>query len=1225
MVWIALLAFGLGQAAQSKTNFWSSVLNSQSIERHQNTEFNYALDLSKSNFYALDLDSTNLEPDLRAVDMGQSIILTVNVEATGPQLDIDRYINTIARLQRIQLKSAGASISNPKLIETKNQDGRTVKFYHHVTRHPKIVRDHVSAVWVDNNIVYQLAATSHLKPSDDLLTFVQDLLPNFTHLKQTFDHFSEHDHKPVADYQSTSFGYRMDLKEQWVPWPNFSHRIPAADFAAVSPMALGAGVLPVCWQETRPHRSALVGALLSGINLETDDFPPVEDFEAVPVSKAGARAITGHGKVQYQGQPTWFRLWLVDNEHCAYLVWTHSRISEQHLAQGARQVWNAFSLLETASVAKGQFDSSDDETVQAIAINAVGLSFFNDENYRRAQEYFIQASDLMVDNQTYLDNVLYAFARAEANDAALRWLEPRLDNFDPEEPSVLAWHAWFLSKNGKNDQAVNRYKKLFETDHQNDEDFTSYIELLSKEQDWTGLAQAFEDYQPQNPRTIALARIDSLIEAQEYQKAQTILKGLQGTAFDDELALKQIDIYDAQDQPSKIKDVAQQLIDQGHASALSYFWHGYANYNLESYSEARQSLELAQQYQPENETIALYLDAIKRAIGEGHNEEIENLVEPVGLPPELESQFAEPQLAIRKDEYDSFYLFRATGYELDPEQGRRQSEYWQIRINDEQGAERFSTLQFGFEPQSERFYVNQLLVRDGSSGEILARADRDSFYVTDQSEDAEADFERTANLPVAGLKPGTILELVVTTESNYTQLPTDHHYLSSRRPIVHSAVFARGALDTLRYASFGMLEPDRSADTLTFYLSEPMVFHSESLIADYHDVFPWVKIGNIDQSWTDIGEQYLAKIEDKITADGIEAILDDLPDGLSQTKKIEHLSRFVQRELRYEAIEFGRRAQIPNTPQLTVENRYGDCKDHATLLHTLLREAGITSHLALASLDYPISTELPDLAQFDHMIVYVPEQKLFIDTTDKTSHLGAGPPRGLAGEQALVLSDQPKLIDIPQDQPISTLNVERTIDFTDDGELRVFEQATLNGSYGADLRGSLVDIEPISRQRSIQAWLKDEFPGSELIDQTVKNLNQPNQPLQIELSYLVPRDLTRFTIPAFFERNYLRSEAHRDRRHPFTQGDRLQIQSTTRVKSTGFEFDASDFAELVQTDFGAFSRLTTTSSEPGLTMSYVFESADGVFPAEQYRKYYRFSNDAIRAAEPMVRQTLNQR
>jgi len=83
---------------------------------------------------------------------------------------------------------------------------------------------------------------------------------------------------------------------------------------------------------------------------------------------------------------------------------------------------------------------------------------------------------------------------------------------------------------------------------------------------------------------------------------------------------------------------------------------------------------------------------------------------------------------------------------------------------------------------------------------------------------------------------------------------------------------------------------------------------------------------------------------------------------------------YLNREIRYTGIEFDRASIIPHMPSETLEHRYGDCKDKATLLVALLRSLDIPANVALLAigdrLEVPI--DQPGLGLFDHAIVYVP-------------------------------------------------------------------------------------------------------------------------------------------------------------------------------------------------------------------------------------------------------------
>jgi transglutaminase-like putative cysteine protease len=52
----------------------------------------------------------------------------------------------------------------------------------------------------------------------------------------------------------------------------------------------------------------------------------------------------------------------------------------------------------------------------------------------------------------------------------------------------------------------------------------------------------------------------------------------------------------------------------------------------------------------------------------------------------------------------------------------------------------------------------------------------------------------------------------------------------------------------------------------------------------------------------------------------------------------------VQHDIRYVAIELGIGAQQPHPASDVFTKRYGDCKDKATLLSSILKEIGVDSY-----------------------------------------------------------------------------------------------------------------------------------------------------------------------------------------------------------------------------------------------------------------------------------------
>jgi hypothetical protein len=95
--------------------------------------------------------------------------------------------------------------------------------------------------------------------------------------------------------------------------------------------------------------------------------------------------------------------------------------------------------------------------------------------------------------------------------------------------------------------------------------------------------------------------------------------------------------------------------------------------------------------------------------------------------------------------------------------------------------------------------------------------------------------------------------------------------------------------------------------------------------------------------------------------------------------------RFVQKKIKYLSIENGLEAFTPRDPNSILQNKQGDCKDMALLLHSALEHYGVKSYLALAAtLDYPFDTDFPSLSSGDHMICAVHRNNrwMFLDATE---------------------------------------------------------------------------------------------------------------------------------------------------------------------------------------------------------------------------------------------------
>ncbi len=141
-----------------------------------------------------------------------------------------------------------------------------------------------------------------------------------------------------------------------------------------------------------------------------------------------------------------------------------------------------------------------------------------------------------------------------------------------------------------------------------------------------------------------------------------------------------------------------------------------------------------------------------------------------------------------------------------------------------------------------------------------------------------------------------------------------------------------------------------------------------------------------EQSWQDVGRWYrdlLAGLPRR--APPVRRLAAELTTG-EQTprQRLEALLAYLRRKVRYVAVQVGIGGYRPSAPEEVLSRKWGDCKDKSLLLVDLLEEAGIAARPALILLaeDRRIDPEFPSPAQFNHLIVAVPQAAVEIRDGD---------------------------------------------------------------------------------------------------------------------------------------------------------------------------------------------------------------------------------------------------
>ncbi len=1028
---------------------------------------------------------------------------------------------------------------------------------------------------------------------------------------------------PGAGYSSGAFAYEIEPPAgTWVRWAALADDYAHADVGYLGVNGYGAVVMPVCWQGDKPSQLALLDVFLSRFG---EDYPtPFVDSES-DVSKANASGSYLVGNEAVDGEDYTYHFWIVASESCAYTLAAWGPADDARTVRDLQALWESLQLHGSPAILEGG-GSDAEKTANAFFLNQVGTHYFEARSYRAAFRFLSQAADLDAGEPAYVMNALRVLVEIDAYQEAYEWLQMRLSRYD-DDLVVRSWDAWLAYQNEDTDKALRLYEELFREGYREDDEFALYVGLLADQEKWERVESEFARYAEEGmSETLRKLQAELLSRRGNYEEALAILDSMmEGRPFSADLAYAKIEVLDQLDRPAEMLQLAELLIDKNYRSLESYFYKGYAEYQLKSYLKARDSFSAALKYSPASSVVQEYLASINSILGEGENASISEALPAVILPAELQSLVDSAAFDETIDGYGAWFLNRITGYAFDGGDTLSRTLVQQIKVQDAQGVANFSTLEFNFDPAFEQLYVNKLVVRN-REGDKVAEGDRAAYYVTSTVDGYEASTEKTAHLPVPSLAPGMVIEAVVTKRINVEKdaFPLDIHYLSSSRPIGYSAVFVSGNHDRLRYESFGIAPPVTRNGSLVWEMANPVVYRWEPMQPWYDRMLPWVTIGTTSASWSEAGNDYLAIIDDKLQAERVADRAARLVEGIGDTqRKVEIVSHYVQKELHYEAIEFGRRAYVPKTARETLRDRYGDCKDHAVLLVSMLKSVGVPAQLALVNINQRVLPELPNIDQFDHMIVSVPldDRRLYIDSTDKDLRLGATPPRYMAGNHALVLGETPELLAIPEFAVgDSGLQVQRDIERIDDNQLRVTEVGVFSGYQAADMRGQLREIESSEMLGTMQRWVADRYSDAIVEDAFVDNVFDASGELVVELQYRLAIDTESFKLPGFFEATFLDYERLPERRFGFEIPAPLTVSTVTTVRQSAVSklAIAAKKPDADESRFGSWRR-KIDSIDDGWILRLDYTSGHDEYGPEDYSEFTDFHRRLVGSIEqPMV-------
>lgn len=281
------------------------------------------------------------------------------------------------------------------------------------------------------------------------------------------------------------------------------------------------------------------------------------------------------------------------------------------------------------------------------------------------------------------------------------------------------------------------------------------------------------------------------------------------------------------------------------------------------------------------------------------------------------------------------------------------------------------------------------------------------------------------------------------------------------------------------------------------------------------------------QSWNDIAQFFASLASTRAAATPpLQTKVRELTNGAATLDSVRALARFAQRDVRYVAIEIGIGGYQPHLAGEIFTNRYGDCKDKATLLRTMLREIGIDSYYVLVNTRRgAVDPELPTMDAFNHVILAIRAPSstllalidhpkagklLLFDPTSTTTPFGQLPSYLQDGRGLIVMEQGGDLVALPAHAPqANQLRRTAKLQLAPDGTLKGDVEEVRTGRIAAEMRNELQAMTASERTRYVESSLAAHLARSAVAGLAIENIDDPEADLVTRYTLTAPSYATR--------------------------------------------------------------------------------------------------------------------
>jgi hypothetical protein len=355
--------------------------------------------------------------------------------------------------------------------------------------------------------------------------------------------------------------------------------------------------------------------------------------------------------------------------------------------------------------------------------------------------------------------------------------------------------------------------------------------------------------------------------------------------------------------------------------------------------------------------------------------------------------------------------------------------------------------------------------------------------------------------------------------------------------------------------------------------------------------------------------------------------------------RIRSIARFIQ-SLQYISIDIGigrGNGYRPHPASEVLRKAYGDCKDKANLMRTLLKALNITAYPVTIYLgdSTHVREEWPSPGQFNHCIIAIKVgdevqlptvieypsigRLLIFDATDESTPVGDLPEEEQGSLALVIAGDQGKLIRVPVMQPnTSRLERETNVELTSQGSITATVREDSIGQTAVDERRMFRELSPAAYRSLIEQWVGRGVTAA-TISKIESTDDKTNNRFALDVNFSAEKygqlmqDRLLVFKPAIVSRRESVSLTEASRKHPIVLTSNAYSETVHVKLPVGFDVDEMPDAVKLDTAFGSYA--TTYEVKDGqLVFTRKLVQRGATIPADQYALVRSFF-ERIRAAE----------